>query len=111
MAGVTARDVDVKAVAPSGVASQIRQSLPAGVQADRASLEKLKADGAITDFEVEDGVIELDVPARQPGEVFAARYRVIPTLAGTLHASASTIAPQDHPELAYELPPQVWTVQ
>jgi hypothetical protein len=104
-------DVDLRAVSPVGVAASVRQSLPAGVQADKASLEKLKADGVIDSYTTPDGEVTLELRARNDAEPVQARYRVIPTLAGTLHAAASTISPSQHPELAYELPPVTWTVQ
>jgi hypothetical protein len=37
-------------------------------------------------------VLELSAPALSPGQVLDASYRVIPTLAGTLHAPASTLS-------------------
>ncbi|HEX4621037.1 MAG TPA: hypothetical protein VH208_05650, partial [Myxococcaceae bacterium] len=106
-----AAPVDVAAAAPGGVVARIRQALPAGVQVDRPSLEKLRSDGAIIGFEVGDGEVTLDLKPREANEPFTARYRVIPTLAGTLHAAASTISPVNQPELAYELPPVVWKVE
>jgi hypothetical protein len=93
------------------VVARIRQALPAGVQVDRPSLEKLRSDGEIMGFEVGEGEVTLDLRPREANQPFTARYRVIPTLAGTLHAAASTIAPVNQPELAYELPPVVWKVE
>jgi hypothetical protein len=106
-----AAPVDVAAAAPGGVVARIRQALPAGVQVDRPSLEKLRSDGAIIGFEVGDGEVTLDLRPREANEPFTARYRIIPTLAGTLHAAASTIGPINQPELAYELPPVVWKIE
>jgi hypothetical protein len=49
----------------------------------------------------------LQVPARKPGQLFSARYRLIPTLAGKLNASASSI---EAGGLHQDLAPVRWTV-
>jgi hypothetical protein len=104
-------DVTLSAVAPASMALSIRQALPAGVQVDRPSLEALVGNGVITRFETEDGAVTLDAPARPQGETFVARYRVIPTLAGTLHSSASRIMPLGRPDAAFYVPPATWLVK
>jgi hypothetical protein len=104
-------EVTLSAAMPSGMAVRIRHALPAGVQPDTAALQALVGAGAIERFTVEDGAVLLDVGARPPGQAFSVKYRVIPTLAGTLQAQASTVEPVDRPELAYHLPPVAWTVR
>jgi hypothetical protein len=104
-------DVTLTAVAPASMALSIRQSLPAGVQVDRPSLDSLVSNGVITRFETEDGAVTLEAPARAQGQTFAARYRVIPTLSGTLHSSASTIMPLGRPDAASHVPPSTWIVK
>jgi hypothetical protein len=101
-------EIAVTAIAPSGMPLHIQQSLPAGVQVDRPSLEALVAAGTIERFDTADGTIDLYVPAMQPGQTFTARYRVIPTLAGTLRSSASRIEGGGHEFL---VPPAVWTIK
>ena len=103
--------VTLSATAPSGMALKIRQALPAGVQAEAASLEALVQAGTLTKFTTEDGAVTLEAPARAVGQPFSAVYRVVPTLAGTLHGSASTISPLGRTDLSYAVPPEVWTVK
>ncbi|MCX5742312.1 MAG: hypothetical protein NT062_07435 [Proteobacteria bacterium] len=84
-------ELPIAAIAPSGSPLHVTQALPAGVQLDTPSVQKLVTDGVIERFEASDGKLELFIPALAPGQTFAAKYRVIPTLAGSLHAAASTI--------------------
>ncbi|HLL55954.1 MAG TPA: alpha-2-macroglobulin family protein [Myxococcaceae bacterium] len=104
-------EVTVSAAMPSGIAVRIRHALPAGVQPDTNALQRLVVAGTLRRFDVEDGAVVMEVDARPPGESFSVKYRVIPTLAGTLHAQASTVEPLDRPELAHHLPPVTWTVR
>ena len=97
------------AAAPSGGELRIHQGLPAGVQVDGASLDKLVGEGTLSSWHFVDGAVELVAPALQPGQTFAAAYRVVPTLAGALRAPASTLSVGAAG--AYELPPAVWTVR
>jgi hypothetical protein len=103
-----AADVTVRAVAPGGVPLVIRQALPAGVQPDTASLEQLVAMGTISSFNTADGSVELHVNALQPAQTFAARYRVIPTLGGSLHASASSLEGAGE---TVHVPSAAWTIR
>lgn len=103
-------DVTLRAVAPAGMALSIRQALPAGVQADEKSLADLVSNGTLLRYETEDGAVKLEAPARRQGQTFTAKYRVIPTLAGTLHTSASSLAPLHQPDQAFFVPPTVWQV-
>ncbi len=48
------------------------------------------------------------MPALTPGQTFAATFRVIPTLAGTLHSSASSIAGAG---TTVHVPPTTWTIE
>jgi hypothetical protein len=101
-------DVQVHAAAPAGVAFTVRHALPAGVQSDVASLDALVAARTITSYRREDGATTLEVPPLAAGQTFGARYRVIPTLAGKLNASASTISAQGS---RHDLPPARWIVR
>jgi hypothetical protein len=85
-------ELEVRAAAPAGLEITIRHALPAGVQAEAASLDALVTAGTLRGYEREDGAVTLHVPARTPGQSFTARYRAVPTLAGTLGAAASTIS-------------------
>src|SRR6185503_8110236 len=58
-------DIALTAIAPSGMPLHIQQSLPAGVQVDRPSLDALVAAGTIERFDTADGTIDLYVPALQ----------------------------------------------
>jgi hypothetical protein len=100
-------EIALTAVGPSGTDLVIEQSLPAGVQVDRPSLEALVSAGTITRFETPDGTVRLFVAPLAPGATFAAKYRVIPTLAGKLHAAASSITAGTE---SFHVPPIAWTV-
>ncbi len=101
-------DLALRAVAPSGMDLHIQHALPAGVQVDTPSLEKLVAAGTIARFTVATGKVDLYVDALDPGETFAASYRVIPTLAGKLRSSASLIEGGD---TVNHVPPSVWVIR
>jgi len=101
--------VSVLASSAAGAPMEIHHALPAGVQVDTTSVQALKDGGAITAFESRDGELVLHTPQLTPGQPFRAAYRVIPTLQGTLHASASSIALEGG-ERRY-VAPAVWTVR
>lgn len=101
-------EIALRAVAPSGLPLTLRYALPAGTQPDTPSLEALVAAGTITRFVAADGAIELEVPPLTPGQTLAANFRVIPTLAGTLHSPASSIAGGG---TTVHVPPSTWTIQ
>ncbi|MGI5865620.1 MAG: hypothetical protein ACOX6T_26660, partial [Myxococcales bacterium] len=104
-------EVRVAAAAPAGMALSLRHALPAGFQPDRASLDRLVAEGLIRGFRAVDGAVELEVPPVEAGGAFSASFRVIPTLIGTLSAAASSLAIEGRPESAHYVPPAVWTVR
>lgn len=104
-------EVTVQAASPAGMALTLRQGLPAGVQVDRASLDALVNEGKVTSYEVEDGAVSLTLPPRGAAEPFNARFRVIPTLAGSLQAGASSLTPVERPELVFHVPPATWAVR
>lgn len=104
-------EVTLAAVMPAGVPVRIRHALPAGVQPDTASLHALQAARTIQSFRVEDGAVTLEVPAHGPGQTFSATYRVVPTLAGTLHAQASSITRTDLPAATALVPPTAWVIR
>ena len=101
-------EISLTAVAPSGMALHITHALPAGVQADRPSLEALVSSGLLSRFEIADGKIDLYAPALDPGEVLSAKYRLIPTLAGRLHSGPSVMRAGIH---EVYVPPTEWTVR
>ena len=101
----------LSAVAPSSTPFVIEQRLPAGVQIDEDSLQDLVDLGSLTAFNAEDGLIRLEAPALSPGDVFNVEYVVIPTLAGTLHSGALSIAPASQEALAIYVPPAAWEIR
>lgn len=101
-------DIAITAIAPQGMELHLTQALPAGVQVDTPSLQKLVDAGVIARFETADGRVELFVAALSPGQVFTATYRAIPTLAGTLHGAASKIESGSH---EHWVPPTTWTIR
>ena len=100
-------EIAVNAIAPSGMPLHVVQALPAGVQLDRPSVQALVDAGTIARFETADGKLELWINPLSPGQTFAAKYRVIPTLAGTIHAPASMI---EAGETVFHVPPSTWTI-
>ncbi len=106
-----ASDVKLTVAAPAGTATVLKLALPAGVQADRPPLDALVSSGRISRFEAEDGALKLHLPAQAAGSTFEAAVRVVPTLAGTLHADATTLAPEGRPQLARTFKPAVWKVK
>lgn len=110
VAGTVGKPIElaISAIAPSGVAVHIEQALPAGVQVDTPSLQELVSAGTIQRFEAADGKLELFVAPLAPGQTFAAKLRVIPTLAGTLHAGASKI---DAGGTEFHVPPTEWAIR
>jgi hypothetical protein len=104
-------EVSLEASAPSGIALKLRHALPAGVQPDRPSLDALVASGTIKSFRTEDGAVTMDITPREPGQVFQAKYRVVPTLSGSLHSGPSFVATADRTERAYFVPPAQWSVK
>jgi hypothetical protein len=101
-------DITVKAIAPAGVSIHIQHALPAGVQPDRASLDALVTASAIARYEIADGRVDLYVSPLQPGQTVTARYRVIPTLAGTLRTTASLVEGAGQ---TFHVPPTQWVVK
>ena len=101
-------EIAITAIAPSNVAVHIRHALPAGVQVDRPSLDALVSSGQIQRFELADGKVDLDIAPLQPGQTFNAKYKVIPTLAGTLRSAASLI---ESGTTSYYVPPSAWTIR
>jgi hypothetical protein len=98
----------LRAVAPSGMDLHIEHALPAGVQVDTPSLEKLVEAGTISRFVVATGKVDLYVDALEPGQTFAASYRAIPTLAGRLRSAPSVIDNGDTENL---VPPSEWLIR
>ncbi|HVV81959.1 MAG TPA: alpha-2-macroglobulin family protein [Kofleriaceae bacterium] len=101
-------DVALHAAAPSGLPLTVRYALPAGVQADTPTLQALVDAKKVTRFVVAADAIELDVPPLEPGAVFEATLRLVPTLAGTLHTSASSIRGG---ATTVHVPPATWTIE
>lgn len=100
--------IDVVAVAPGGLPLHVQHALPAGVSADRVSLQALVDNGVINRFTMADGKIELFANPLNPGAVFNAKYRVIATLAGTLHTTASLFEAGNS---VFQVPPTVWNIK
>ena len=101
-------EISLAAVAPSNTPLHIVVALPAGVQVDTPSLEALVAAGVVSRFETAEGKLELFAPGLQPGQTFAGMVRVIPTLAGKLHAPPSTIEAAGQ---AFVIPPMLWEIR
>ncbi len=103
-------DVVLQAVSPGGSPLRVTFGLPAGVDAVRGSLQQLVDDGVIGSFELVDGVVVLNAPSRNQGELFTARFQVVPTLAGALHTQVASAEVAGRPDTAVYFPPTVWTI-
>jgi hypothetical protein len=101
-------DVSITAIAPAGMSFHIQQALPAGVQVATPSQQALVDGGTIERFQSADGTVDLYVGPLQPGQTFSAKYRVIPTLGGTLHTSASII---ESGASRFFVPPTTWSIR
>lgn len=106
-----AADVELTAAVPANLAASIELSLPAGVQADTPSLDALVSSGKVLRYETEDGRVTLHVPPMSAGAVFLANVKVVPTLAGTLHAAPSVVMPEGQPMKAKAFMPLTWNVK
>lgn len=103
-------ELELRAVAPGGSALKISQGLPAGVDVVRSSLEALQAAGTITSFTIEEGVLVLQAPSRPQGQLFSAKVKVVPSLAGTLHARVGSAQVVSRPNDVVFVPPTPWTI-
>jgi hypothetical protein len=97
--------------APAAQPTVLKLALPAGVQADRPPLDALVSAGKLSRYESEDGALTLHLPGLSAGATFTGSVRVVPTLAGTLHADATSLTPEGRPELAHLFKPPVWSVK
>jgi hypothetical protein len=102
--------ITLRATAPGGAALTIRHGLPAGCQPDRVSLDKLVSEGVISSYETEDGAVVMHTPPRRQGQAFAGRYRVIPTLAGTLRGRPSEIGEARRRGRSVALAGEIWRI-
>ena len=106
-----AAELGVTAAVPANLASVLALSLPAGVQADTPSLDALVSSGKVTRYETEDGRVTLHLPPLSAGAVFTAAVKVVPTLAGTLHAAPSALSPEGRPQQGRSFAPTTWVVR
>jgi hypothetical protein len=103
--------VRISASAPTGRAVEIRHALPAGVLPDTDSLQALVNAKQITRFETQDGLVRLFLVSKGPSNPLSCSYKVTPTLAGTLHTQASSIALANRTSNTWSLRPTTWTVR
>ncbi len=104
-------DLELTAAATANVPVKLRLALPAGVQHDSPSLDALVSQGTVTRYETEDGAVTLHLRPLTAGASFTGKLKVVPTLAGTLHAAANTMSPEDRPQLARDFAPATWVVR
>lgn len=105
-----AAELHLVAAAPAGLPLELVSALPAGVQPDTASLDRLVAEGRIASFDTEDGAVRITIAPLQPGQLFDARYRVVPTLAGAVRPRASSLSSPARPAAMHHVPPTVWKI-
>jgi hypothetical protein len=106
-----AAEVALTAAYPSGTGVALRYGLPAGVQHDTPSLDALVSAGTITRFETEDGAVTLHLPPLKPGDTWEGRFRVIPTLAGTLQAQPTSLSLEGQPATKKQFVPKAWVIR
>jgi hypothetical protein len=104
-------EVVLRAAAPGNTPLVIVQALPAGVQPDTVSLQALVDAETVTSFDTADGSITLHVPALTPGSLFTAKLSVVPTLAGKLHAAATTLETDPAGAETFYAAPPLWIVR
>jgi hypothetical protein len=102
-----ATSVQLAAVAPGGAPVTVTLGLPAGVDVVTRGLEQLRDKGVITRFEVVDGRVSLEAPARAQGERFTMALPVVPTLAGELQERVVSVATGGAEVF---LPPVTWRI-
>lgn len=100
----------LRATAPGGAGLRIEHALPAGVDPVKATLEALVDSETIGSYEIAEGMVVLEVPEREQGSAFAARYAVIPSLAGTLQPTASSSEIDGDESTRSYFPPRAWTI-
>jgi hypothetical protein len=105
-----AADLVLRATAPGGAALHVVQGLPAGVDAVKSSLDALVSSGSITKYDVTDGVVTMDAPARRQGELFNASFKIMPTLAGSLHSRVASVSIANAAATEVFFPPSTWTI-
>jgi hypothetical protein len=102
-----ATPLTITALTPGGLELHVTHALPTGVQVDTASLDALVTAGTISRYETSDNLVELFAPPQPAATVFSATYRAVPTLAGTLHTTESTLSAGG---ATFHFPPATWTV-
>lgn len=104
-------ELSLTAAYPGNTTMKLRYGLPAGVQHDTPSLDTLVSAGTITRYETEDGAITLHLPQLASGDTWAAKLKVIPTLAGTLQAQPTTLSVEYRPDRKKTFVPKAWTIR
>ncbi len=100
----------LRATAPGGAGLRIEHALPAGVEPVKASLQALIEAGTLSSFEVAEGKVTLVAPEREQGSALVARYAVIPSLAGSLHPTASSSEVDGDESTRVYFPPRAWNI-
>lgn len=103
-------ELELRAVAPGGQALTISQGLPAGVDVVRSSLDALVAARSISSYQLDEGVLVLQAPARRQGELFSAKIKIVPSLAGTLHPRVASASLAANPAHIVYVPALPWNV-
>jgi hypothetical protein len=104
-------ELSLQAAAPGDMPLLLVQALPAGVQPDTPSLQALVDGGSVTSFDTSDGSITLHVAPQTPGAVWSAKFRVVPTLAGKLHATATALSTDPPGSETYYAAPPLWIIR
>ncbi|MCA9667456.1 MAG: hypothetical protein KC503_17775 [Myxococcales bacterium] len=103
-----AAEIKLNATAPAGRPLRVRLALPAGVQVDRAHLDRLVRSGTLTRYAVTDAQVDLFAPSLQPAKILNVALRVIPTLAGTIHSGPASLKVGSVERF---VPPTAWTIK
>lgn len=103
-------DVKLIAAVPGGLPIALKLALPAGVQADSTSLQRLVTSGAVTRYETEDGLVTLHLPGQPNGALWQQSVSVIATLGGTLHSGASSLGTEGSGARTKDFAPLAWKI-
>ena len=104
-------EVTIQLATPAHLDLTLRQELPTGVQVDRPSLDAMVERGELRSYDVEDGAVELVLSPRDTAAPFTSRFRVVPTLAGSLQAGAASLLLEGRESPIFQLPPTTWAVR
>ena len=98
-------ELALSAAVPGGAAFRILLELPAGLEAERAGLERLVSQDTLLGYELERGQLTLRAPAQRAGASFRVQLQAVPTLAGRFHWGQAVLSLERDEQLRTEAAP------